>query len=621
MATFDYYFGLDDVLPGTGNGYTVPIADSSGNYTIIIKIGDTVNVRTVYAGSNTTDAREISYIASPNSSTTINDPDPYSSSGGLLDITWTLVAADNTDHYARWYWFTAANFGITTLSPPAQQSVRLLILPDAFGFTGLPSFIGPGGVEDIEITMPESLEPYLDGTFEDELGREAAPPLNIAPEKFYWKITSDVAGQNIVPLGSFSTRSGILSGPKNGTTINVSPSSGCPTGTYYLHLHHFNTTPQFNSSGTATASTTGGANTLIQTSSFNVQEDPYIIVRQSQQQSIEDSLVELFEVTLPSGTVLYLHNGLDYDSGTIGENIYFPDPTGQTINEYLAFPIEIKGIEHTSEGSANRPTLKMANLPVLAGSRGANLNGVEDEETLYTVLQAEGLFTADDLTTCKVTYRSTLLKHTFKLGDSAQLAVEFPKATYFIERVATEDNLFVAFELVSPADMEGLVMPARFAVGKYCAWEYQGLLHGRGGCPVNENSFSMWFDENDRLITTDPANSGIPTWNNTNTYESRITNGTAQGDLVKRVHPTVGGWQFFECIITNSGRQPEKYPTYWKRLDICGKKLSSCKLRFQTRRNAITGFSRGSLIPDDETHRNSSEPLPFGGFPGSRKFR
>jgi len=612
MATFDYYFELGDVPAGT-YGYHPPIADASSNYTVIMKTGDTVNVRTVYAGS-ATDANDIRYIPAPNNDSGLNDPDATGTPG--LDTTWTLTATDNTDYYARWFWFTSKTGG-GSLSPAAQLSTRLLILPDAFGFTGLPSFIGPGGVEDIEITMPDDLEPFLDGTY--NTGDYDGPVGG--PEKFYWKITTDVAGQNIVPFGSFSTRSGILSGPKNGTTINVSPSSGCPTGTYYLHLHHFNTTPQFNSSGTATASTTGGADTLIQTSSFNVQEDPYIIVRQSQQQSIEDSLVELFEVTLPSGTVIYLHNGLDYDSGTIGENIYFPDPTGQTMNEYLAFPIEIKGIEHTSEGSANRPALRMANLPVLAGSRGANLNGVEDEETLYTVLQSEGLFSADDLTTCKVTYRSTLLKHTFKSGDSPQLGIEFPKATYFIERVSGEDNVFVTFELVSPADMEGLVMPARFAVGKYCAWEYQGLLHGRGGCPVNKNSFYMWFDENDRLITTDPTSSGIATWSSTATFESRITNGTAQGDLVKRVHPTVGGWQFFECIITNSGRQPEKYPTYWKRLDICGKKLSSCKVRFQTRRSAITGFARGSIIPDDETHRNSSEPLPFGGFPGSRKFR
>lgn len=619
MATFNYYFELDDVLSGTGSGYTVPIADVSSNYTIIIKTGDTVNVRTVYAGSNTADAYDIRYIGSPNNSNTINDPDPTGTPG--LDTTWSLTATDNTDHYARWYWFTSLSAGGGGLSPPAQLSVRLLILPDAFGFTGLPSFIGPGGVEDVEITMPESLEPYLDGTFEDALGREAAPPLNIGPEKFYWKLTTDASGTTPVPIESFAARAGTISGPKNGTTVSIRPSQTCPTGTYYLSLYHWNTTPQYTATG-ATSSTTGGAATLIQTSSFTVQEDPYIAIKQSQQQSLDDSLVELFEVTLPSGTVLYVHNGLDYDTGTVGENIYFPNELGNTLNEYLAFPIEITGIEHSSQGSNNRPSLRMANIPQLAGGRGNNANGVDDEQTIYNVLQTEGLFTSDDLVNSKIVYRTTLLKHTFRVGDSPQLPTEFPKGVYYIEKVQQENNIFVNYELVSPADMEGLVLPSRFAVGKYCAWEYQGLLHGRGGCPVPANSFNVWIDENDRLIATDPVTSGYGTWATATTYESAQTNGTNTGDTVKRVNPNTGGWEFYECIITNSGRQPEKYPTYWKRLDICGKKLSSCKVRFQTRRAAVHNtLAAGSLIPDDETHRNSAEPLPFGGFPGSQKFR
>ena len=615
MATFNYYFELDDV-PANTYGYHPPVADISSNYTIIMKTGDTVNVRTVYTGSNTTDAGEIRYIPAPNNDTGLNDPDATGTAG--LDTTWTLTATDNTDYYARWFWYTAVKPGLQSpLVPHAQLSTRLLILPDAFGFTGLPGIIGPGGVEDVEITMPEDLEPFLDGTF--DTGTYDGPAGG--PEQFYWKLTTDANATQSVPIDSFSRRQGLLTGPKNGTTITISPSQTCPIGTYYLSLFHFNTTPQF-VNGSASPSTTGGAATLIQTSSFTVQQDPYIAIKQSQQQSLDDSLVELFEVTLPSGTILYLHNGLDYDTGTVGENIYFPNELGNTLNEYLAFPIEVTGIEYTSQGSNNRPSLRMANIPQLAGGRGNNANGVDDEQTMYNVLQAEGLFTADDLVNSKVVYRSTLLKHTFRNGDSAQLPTEFPKGVYYIEKVQQEDNMFINYELVSPADMEGLVLPARFAVGKYCAWEYQGLLHGRGGCPVPANSFSLWIDENDRLIATDPATSGYGTWATATTYESAQTNGTNTGDTVKRINPDTGGWQFYECVITNSGRQPEKYPTYWKRLDICGKKLSSCKVRFQTRRSAVHNtLAAGSLIPDDETHRNSAEPLPFGGFPGSQKFR
>lgn len=612
MATFNYYFELGDVPAGT-YGYHPPIADASSNYTVIMKTGDTVNIRTVYTGS-ATDANAITYIPAPNNDSGLNDPDATGTPG--LDTTWTLTATDNTDYYARWFWFTSRTGG-GSLSPPAQLSTRILILPDAFGFTGLPNFIGPGGVEDIEITMPDDLEPFLDGTY--NTGDYDGPVGG--PEKFYWKITTDANATQLAPVNSFARRTGIVTGPKNGTTINIRPSQTCPLATYYLSLYHFNTTPQF-VNGAATPSTTAGQATLIQTSSFTVATDPYIAIRQSQQQSIDDALIELFEVTLPSGTILYLHNGLDYDAGTIGENIYFPNELGNTLNEYLAFPIEITGISHTSQGSSNRPSLRMANIPQLAGARGNNANGVEDEQTIYNVLQSEGLFTADDLVNTKVVYRSTLFKHTFRVGDTPQVPTEFPKGTYYVEKVSQEDNVFVNYELVSPADMEGLVIPARFAVGKYCAWEYQGLLHGRGGCPVPANAFSLWIDENDRLIATSAAGSGISTWASATTYESGITNGTGIGDKVRRVNPNTNGWQFYECVITNSGREPEKYPTYWKRLDVCGKKLSSCKVRFQTRHSAVHNtLAAGSLIPDDETHRNSAEPLPFGGFPGSQKFR
>jgi len=73
MATFDYYFELGDVPAGT-YGYHPPIADASSNYTVIMKTGDTVNVRTVYAGS-ATDANDIRYIPAPNMNQELMNPD------------------------------------------------------------------------------------------------------------------------------------------------------------------------------------------------------------------------------------------------------------------------------------------------------------------------------------------------------------------------------------------------------------------------------------------------------------------------------------------------------------------------------------------------------------------
>ena len=88
-------------------------------------------------------------------------------------------------------------------------------------------------------------------------------------------------------------------------------------------------------------------------------------------------------IALPSGTVVYVINGLD--DGT--DNIYFPEKTisGSTYNlkEYVALPIEISGIETNGTGSANRPTLVLAfNVPSLTRSITNNDDSRKDEETL-----------------------------------------------------------------------------------------------------------------------------------------------------------------------------------------------------------------------------------------------
>jgi len=619
MSTFDYYFGIDDHT-GSGSGYIPPIADRSGSYTVIMKVGDTVNIRTEYIGSDA-NAQEIRYIADPNSSSTQNDPDATGTPG--LDTTWSLTASDSTDHYARWYWFTAATAG-NTLTYPAQLSVRLLILPSTFGFTGVPSFIGPGGSEEVRINVPSTLEPYLDGSFDSSADGVPADTGTGNPETFFWKISTDPNGANTVGSG-FVDKYGELSGPQDGDILNIQPEEDCPFGTYYLCLYHYKTTHQYTTSG-ATASTTGGSDTLIQAISFSVQNDPQIAVKSVQKQSIEDSLVHLFELTLPSGNIIYLHNGVDFETGTIGENIYFPDVNGSTQHQYIAFPINIKDIETTGSGAQNRPTLQMANIPVVVNNRqfssvfsGENYDAVagdENETTLDQVFRDEGLFDATDLLTCRLVYRRTLLKHTYREGDAATLPTEYPRAFYYLERVASEDNVFVNYELISPADTEGAFLPARTVVGKYCSWEFQGALSGRGGCTVPKNSFGVWWDEDDNIISTDAQNdTNISEWTNTNYYSI--------GALVRKEHGTLGGWRYYKCLLPNTKRVPETNPGYWVRIDTCGKRLSSCRRRFQGRRDVIisNNLGLGDSVPDNDQYLNSSKVLPFGGFPGAKKFK
>ena len=338
------------------------------------------------------------------------------------------------------------------------------------------------------------------------------------------------------------------------------------------------------------------------------------IIDTVQLQETNDALVVLFDITLPSGTVAHFFDGLD-DGST---NIYFPSKTisgsSYELQEYVAIPIQITGIESSSSGASNRPTLGLANIPILARSVANNEDGTNDEETIRDILLSEGINTAEDLLNSRVVVRSTLLSKTYSFSDSNPTSpgAEFPSKTYIIDRVSSESNLIVEFELASPMDIEGVTLPGRVVVGRYCPWRYQGHYipdaNGNaskdGGCiwPIDSNG--RFFDEKDNVITKDITT--IPTYDSSTQNDERaigyktktITNGHTQIWSAIRIVP---------AETSNGQFNPTSAKAYWKRLDVCGKTLTSCKVRFQ-----------GNNTNDN---LNTRYTLPFGGFPGSKQFR
>lgn len=325
-----------------------------------------------------------------------------------------------------------------------------------------------------------------------------------------------------------------------------------------------------------------------------------------QLQEIDDAYIELFDVTLPSGVKVYLFNGLDDGRN----NIYFPQKTLDTddqsltynkypLKEYFAVPISIDGVEINGAGVSPRPSLRVANIPTLTRSISNNEDGVNDEETLYSILVDEGLLKNEDLLNTRIDYRRTLLSNTYDSGDSHPTSspVEFPSQTYIIDRVASEDSILVEFELASPIDVEGVKVPGRVVIGRYCVWRYQGgKLNNEGGCNWPLDGNGRFFDENDELITR--SISSISTWSSTDTYST--------DDRVKTI--TSGHTQIWEATRTvPANKNPTSNPSYWKRLDVCSKTLTGCKKRFQ-------GNNTNADL-------NTTISLPFGGFPGSRKFK
>ena len=96
------------------------------------------------------------------------------------------------------------------------------------------------------------------------------------------------------------------------------------------------------------------------------------------------------------------------------------------------------------------------------------------------------------------------------------------------------------------------------------------------------------------------------------TYTPNLTD-TRQSDYVRH------GDTIWRALRTNVGVTPGTNDTIWTRGDVCGKLLTSCKIRFQAQAQ-ITGSSYNvNGIPDYDT--DTMKTLPFGGFPGSKKFR
>lgn len=290
------------------------------------------------------------------------------------------------------------------------------------------------------------------------------------------------------------------------------------------------------------------------------------IIDTVQSTELDDAYLDLFDITLKYGsseTLIHLVDGLDADQS----NLWFPyvaSDLTRSFKQYLATPIGIEGFSIASDGAQNRPTLSVANVASLARSISDNSDSdsIENETTFDDILQGINITKNEDILGSIVYHRRTLLKNTFvqvsgsmysyddrsTVVTSAPIPKEFPSAKYILDRVAAENHLIVQFELCSPFDVQGLKIPNRYVIGKYCPWEYRGAANQgnnsiKSGCSYNGSNY---FDIDGNSVTT-----------------------LAQ--------------------------------------DACGKTIEACKLRF----HPIVGG----------VHTETDTPLPFGGFPGSRKFK
>ena len=265
--------------------------------------------------------------------------------------------------------------------------------------------------------------------------------------------------------------------------------------------------------------------------------------------AVDNTLVELFEITLPNETTLYFHPGLDADltdvrfrdrtaPSTVATvagnfligNVYTINGGGGTsftsigaannnagtvftatgvgsglgtatqsqssysIRDYNPMPMIIDGLELQADGASSRPAFTIANI----GS----------------ILQSElGDFKNDDLIGQRLIRRQTLRKYLVGGNQDASPPIEFPTQEYIIDRIGAENSISITFEVAAPFDLENIQIPRRIVVGKYCSWKYQGYDAGLGGgCTWNLDgavkfkgdstvrAHSVYFDFDDRPL-------------------------------------------------------------------------------------------------------------------------
>ena len=289
---------------------------------------------------------------------------------------------------------------------------------------------------------------------------------------------------------------------------------------------------------------------------------------------IDDPILEFFDITLPghpksatdtTGT-FHLFPGLEQGGNA---TVTFDG------NEYYAIPIQLTGQEVASSGTIARPTLAIANIPALTKTAASDkeivgVQAIRNDNDLTLPFE-----TNDDLIGTKIVYRRA-----FESALDTTNPPEFPSQTYFIDRVASENNIIATFELASPMDVEGVTIPARRVVGKYCSWQYQGKALGfGGGCSWGYTAADQggYIDKDNNRITGIIGN-----WSNISGGNYSVT-AAGVGDKVFTEESGTNQRQIWEAILPHAhgAKDPRIFRRYWKRIDVCGKVLDSCKIRFQ----------------------------------------
>lgn len=379
MATFNYR--IDNVFgqafKSNWGGVNAPLflpdsayssSYASQNYSALIKYGDTINLTVGYGGQGTIIGNVINYLYYPYSTSNLGYPQPSSttssnpatSNGGAIPSkTFSRTWSGYSDYYAHWYFFN----GSTANNNAARNQFRILAIPTSsthmagngdnnnsaiMRISSISNSIIRGtGTGNANIDVPTAFLPYINSTFQgsyyldqNNIGGYHTENLYGADgsyggtgELFSWYIYN--SNGTLASTSYFSARDGTITGNQFNNSgryvLSISPTSSCPLGTYYLELHHWDTTPEYPSSGSGTGAifSPTSSNTRIARRAFTV-TDPVRITNVTLSGStstssnadvvVRDAWVEPLQVT-------YVHRVSSSDQTGFEGTIYYTLPS------------------------------------------------------------------------------------------------------------------------------------------------------------------------------------------------------------------------------------------------------------------------------------------------------
>lgn len=318
------------------------------------------------------------------------------------------------------------------------------------------------------------------------------------------------------------------------------------------------------------------------------------------QQLSPSAIIELFQVDASNqglAAPLYFHAG----TNAIAQPIVFQGIT------YTPFPVEVSGFEYNGRGTLPRPTMRVSNV----------FSGI-------TVL----LLQYGDLVGARVTRIRTLARY-LDGQPAADPTAEFPREVYYVDRKVSENRDIVEFELASALDLAGVQLPRRQIIQNTCPWVYRsaecGYTYRAPGAPAASVNIAtnevviaghgMVTGDLVRIATTPGgtpmtingeqlAQDGITSLVQRNLrYAIRINNSAfllassqfrAFQGLSDDIQSAGSGVHTFQTgfYFANDTQCPSPSD------DACGKRLSSCRIRF-----------------------GQFAELPYGGFPSAGLIR